>query len=149
MIHAHRAMHAAFTRSKQYGISMLVIAKLARLAGVDSLHTGTVVGKMEGARKEVLAINDFLRSDWFGLKSVLPTASGGLHPGLMSDLCKILGFNMLFNFGGGIHGHPEGSQVGAQAVVSALKATLKSISLEKYAKNDPPLAKAIEKWGTN
>nr|VDD89172.1 RuBisCO long chain, Form III-c [uncultured bacterium] len=40
IIHAHRAMHAAFTRSKQYGISMLVIAKLARLAGVDSLHTG-------------------------------------------------------------------------------------------------------------
>ena len=56
MIHAHRAMHAAFTRSKDYGISMLVVAKLARLSGVDSLHTGTIVGKMEGAKDEVIKI---------------------------------------------------------------------------------------------
>ena len=54
MIHGHRAMHAAFTRSRQYGMSMLVIAKLARLVGVDSFHTGTVVGKMEGGKKRLL-----------------------------------------------------------------------------------------------
>ena len=63
MIHGHRAMHAAFTRSHQYGISMLVIAKLARLAGVDSFHTGTVVGKMEGGKEEVVAINNFYEAN--------------------------------------------------------------------------------------
>lgn len=146
MIHGHRAMHAAFTRSRQYGISMLVLAKLARLAGVDSLHTGTVVGKMEGGKEEVVAINNFLRSEWYGLKTVLPTASGGLHPGHIPDLVSILGKEMLFNFGGGIHGHPDGSAAGARAVVQALAATMSGTPLPHAAKTNPDLAKAIEAW---
>lgn len=145
MIHGHRAMHAAFTRSKQYGMSMLVIAKLARLAGVDSLHTGTVVGKMEGGKEEVVAINNFLRSEWFGLKSVLPTASGGLHPGHIPDLVALLGKDMLFNFGGGIHGHPDGTEAGARAIVQSLRATLAGTPLAQ-ATNSPELARALEKW---
>ncbi|HID08949.1 TPA: ribulose-bisphosphate carboxylase large subunit, partial [Candidatus Micrarchaeota archaeon] len=40
-IHAHRAFHAAFTRSSAHGASMFVLAKLARLVGVDHLHVGT------------------------------------------------------------------------------------------------------------
>lgn len=146
MIHGHRAMHAAFTRSRQYGISMLVIAKLARLAGVDSFHTGTVVGKMEGGKEEVVAINNFLRSEWYGLKTVLPTASGGLHPGHIPDLYKILGKDMLLNFGGGIHGHPDGSSAGARAVVQALEATLKRQTLKEASHTHPELQRALEKW---
>jgi ribulose-bisphosphate carboxylase large chain len=147
MIHGHRAMHAAFTRSNQYGISMLVIAKLARLAGVDSFHTGTVVGKMQGGREEVVAINNFLRSDWYGLKPVLPTASGGLHPGHIPDLISILGKDMLLNFGGGIHGHPDGTVAGAKAVVQALETTLAGKSLQESVSSSPELAHALEKWG--
>ena len=144
MIHGHRAMHAAFTRSEQYGISMLVIAKLARLAGVDSFHTGTVVGKMDGGKEEVVAINTFLRSDWYGLKTVLPTASGGLHPGHIPDLVRILGNDMLLNFGGGIHGHPDGTPAGARAVVEALNATINGVPLDKATA--PELVRALEKW---
>jgi ribulose-bisphosphate carboxylase large chain len=142
-------MHAAFTRSKQYGMTMLFIAKLSRLAGVDSLHTGTVVGKMEGGKEEVQNMNNFLRSEWYGLKTVLPVASGGLYPGLIPDLYNILGKDMLFNFGGGIHGHPDGSLKGAQAVASAMKATMDGKTLEDYSKNDQNLAKALEKWGND
>ncbi|HEY0090581.1 MAG TPA: RuBisCO large subunit C-terminal-like domain-containing protein, partial [Candidatus Lokiarchaeia archaeon] len=47
VIHAHRAMHAALTRAKDFGVSMLTIAKIMRLIGTDQLHTGTVLGKME------------------------------------------------------------------------------------------------------
>ncbi|HLD24310.1 MAG TPA: ribulose-bisphosphate carboxylase large subunit [Patescibacteria group bacterium] len=147
MIHGHRAMHAAFTRSREYGISMLVIAKLARLAGVDSLHTGTVVGKMEGGEEEVIAINNFLRSEWYGLKTVLPTASGGLHPGMIPDLYRILGKDMLLNFGGGIHGHPDGSAAGARAIAQSLTAAMSGIPLTE-AKSSPELQKALEKWGS-
>lgn len=146
MIHGHRAMHAAFTRSRQYGMSMLVIAKLARLAGTDSLHTGTVVGKMEGGKEEVVAINDFLRSDWYGLKTVLPTASGGLHPGHIPDLVRILGKDILMNFGGGIHGHPDGTTAGAKAIIQSLEATLEGIPLPEYATTHPELARALDKW---
>lgn len=145
MIHGHRAMHAAFTRSRQYGISMLVIAKLARLAGIDSFHTGTVVGKMEGGREEVVTINNFLRSEWYGLKTTLPTASGGLHPGHIPDLVSILGKDLLMNFGGGIHGHPDGTPAGARAIVQSLKATLAGIPLAE-AKDSPELQRALEKW---
>ncbi len=145
MIHGHRAMHAALTRSHDYGMSMLVIAKLSRLAGVDSLHTGTVVGKMEGGQKEVVAINNFLRSEWYGLKTVLPTASGGLHPGHVPDLYRILGKDMLLNFGGGIHGHPDGSAAGAKAAAQALIATMAGTKLSD-AKDSPELQRALEKW---
>lgn len=145
MIHGHRAMHAAFTRSREYGISMLVIAKLARLAGVDSFHTGTVVGKMEGGEHEVVTINNFLRSEWYGLKTVLPTASGGLHPGMIPDLYRILGKDMLFNFGGGIHGHPDGSGAGARAIMQSLTASMAGIPLSE-AKDSPELQKALDKW---
>ena len=51
--HGHRAGHAIFTRNPKHGITMLVVAKLARLAGIDELHTGTWVGKMEGVKDEL------------------------------------------------------------------------------------------------
>ena len=58
-IHAHRAMHAAFTRPKQHGMSMIMVAKLARLAGVDQLHIGTAgLGKMEGGQRLVLKLEE-------------------------------------------------------------------------------------------
>ena len=37
-----------YTRQKNHGVSFRVIAKWLRLAGVDHLHAGTVVGKLEG-----------------------------------------------------------------------------------------------------
>lgn len=146
IIHGHRAMHSAFTRDRYHGISMLVVAKLARLAGVDQLHTGTVVGKMEGGADDILAINKFLKSDWFGLKPVLPIASGGLHPALVPELVKIIGKDVIINFGGGIHGHPDGTLAGAWAVRQAINATMQNIPLKEYAENHEELKKALEKW---
>ena len=52
VLHAHRAGHAAFTRSEKHGISMLVIGKLCRLIGLDQLHVGAIVGKMHGGKKK-------------------------------------------------------------------------------------------------
>jgi len=145
-IHGHRAMHAALTRGGTFGVSMMVLAKLARLAGVDLLHTGTVVGKMEGEKKEVLAINKFLTSSWHGLKSVFPVASGGLHPGVVPNLIAILGVEMVYNFGGGIHGHPDGSKAGAMAVRQALDAGMGGIDLYTYVEKHSELRAALEKW---
>jgi len=146
IIHGHRAGHSLFTRSSKHGISMLVVAKLARLAGVDQLHTGTVVGKMEGKASEVLEINNFLKKQFGKLKPVLPIASGGLHPGLVPKLIKILGKDLIINFGGGIHGHPEGSEKGARACLEAVEAIMKNISLISYAKTHSALRKALGQW---
>lgn len=146
IIHGHRAMHAAFDKIPDHGISMLVLAKLCRLAGIDSLHTGTVVGKMEGKESEVIKINQFLLSPWGNLKKVLPVASGGLHPGLVPRLIKILGTDVLLNFGGGIHGHPMGSFSGTKAVCQAVEAVGKGVSLASFAKNHEELRIALKYW---
>ncbi len=159
VIHAHRAMHAAFTRSKDFGLSMLVYAKVMRLIGMDQLHTGTVVGKMESGEEEVQEINKvitqtkttgnnktILDQNWNNLKSILPVASGGLSPLHIPKLIELLGKDMVFQFGGGVHGHPDGTTAGAKAVRQAVEATLKGLTLEEYAKQKPELRKAIEKW---
>ncbi|MFX1392013.1 MAG: type III ribulose-bisphosphate carboxylase [Promethearchaeota archaeon] len=160
VIHAHRAMHAAFTRNKKHGITMLALAKIMRLIGMDQLHTGTIVGKMEGGKKEVQEINNvitqtkikdndttMLDQDWGNIKPVLPVASGGLSPLHVPELIEILGKDIVFQFGGGCHGHPDGTEAGAKAIRQAVDAILLGYELLEYAKKKPELAKAIEKWG--
>ncbi|KXB03553.1 ribulose 1,5-bisphosphate carboxylase [candidate division MSBL1 archaeon SCGC-AAA261G05] len=145
-IHAHRAQHAAYTRLEDHGISMLAIAKFARLVGVDNLHAGTIVGKMEGEKQEILNIYDSLRSNFHDLKRTIPVASGGLHPGLVDDLIDIFGTDLVTQAGGGIHGHPDGTESGARAMRQAVEARTQGIELQDYAEDHPELAKALEKW---
>lgn len=148
IVHGHRAMHAALTRNPRHGISMLVIAKLARLAGVSALHTGTVVGKMEGKQGDVVEIDGFLRGRWHGLRPVMPIASGGLHPGLVHRVLDILGRDLIMTFGGGLWGHPGGPEAGARAIRQAVDSYMEGQVLRDYARGHPELEQAIKEWGT-
>ncbi|MFA5258492.1 MAG: type III ribulose-bisphosphate carboxylase [Candidatus Pacearchaeota archaeon] len=157
-IHAHRAMHAAFTRNPKHGLSMMVLADISRLIGVDTLHIGTVVGKLEGKLEEVEEINEEiekntvkethhrLSQDWGKIKPTLGVSSGGLHPGHVPFLIKHLGKDLVLQFGGGIHAHPNGTFRGAIAVRQALDASLRGISLKQYSKNHIELRDALDKW---
>ena len=160
ILHAHRAMFASFARNKRHGIHMLVLSKLLRFAGVDQLHIGTVVGKMEGDRDDVLLCHEALGSseevnvriylphqDWGDMKSVFSVASGGLHPGHTADLFKIFGKNAVFQYGGGVHGHPEGTKIGARAVRDAIDCVVRGKSLKEGAKSSKALEVALTKWG--
>jgi len=161
VLHAHRAGHAAFTRDKKHGISMLVVAKLCRLIGLDQLHIGTIVGKMEGPKEEVIDIDQeiekelikkdspghILEQKWYGLKPMFAVSSGGLHPGHVPALIKYLGKNVILQFGGGIHSHPRGTEAGAKAARQALDATLEGIGLKKYAKHHQELKEILDKFG--
>jgi len=146
-IHAHRAMHAAITRYRKHGISMLVLAKLARLSGVDQLHIGTGVGKMQGPAQEIKQIHDAMSKPLFGLKQVFSVCSGGLHPGMVPALVRYYGKNIVIQAGGGVHGHPGGTQVGGKALRQAVDAVMKGKTLKQYAKNHIELDTAIGKWG--
>ncbi len=150
IIHGHRAGHSLFTRNPRHGMTMYVLAELSRLAGIDQLHTGTVTGKMEGGKKEILSINKMLGDKFSNLKKVLPIASGGLHPGIAAKTLKILGNNVVINFGGGIHGHPGGSAAGARAAKLAVDAYMKGLSIKEAIKKPEyhELAQAVETWGT-
>lgn len=157
-IHAHRAGHAMFDRNPNHGMSMEVIAQLARMIGVDTLHIGTVVGKMVGEREEVLHIEKeieseftpqtkrYLEQKWYGVKPVLGVASGGVYPGLVPKIIELLGIDIVIQAGGGIHGHPKGTEAGAKAMRQAVEASLKKIPLKEYAKNHEELKIALKHW---
>lgn len=158
VLHGHRAMHAALTRNKKHGISMVVLAEAARLIGVDQLHIGTAVGKMEGGREETVTLvedmeNKFfkgrghvLAEKWGKIKPVFAVCSGGLQPTNVPKLVKMFGKDIIIQTGGGVHGHPNGTISGAKAMRQSIDATTKNIPLNEYARNHKELRLAIDKW---
>ena len=146
VIHAHRAGHAAFTKNLKHGISMRVVAKVARIIGVDQLHVGTVVGKMSETKQEVLENIEACKMPMGGLKPVLPVASGGLHPRLVPALMETFGEDFVIQAGGGIHGHTDGTFAGATAMRQAVNAVMEGKTLEDYAETHKELKTALELW---
>ena len=146
VIHAHRAGHAAFTKYQKHGIAMQVIAKVARVIGVDQLHVGTVVGKMSESRHEVLDNISAVKSEMNGLKPVMPVASGGLHPRLVPELMQTFGKDFIIQAGGGIHGHTDGTFAGATAMRQAVDAIIERKTLKDYAENHKELKAALKLW---
>lgn len=160
VLHAHRAGYAALTRNPKHGISMLVIAKLSRLIGLDQLHIGTIVGKMATPKKEVIDLDQeaeekmildhrldsrhMLEQRWGHIKPMFAVCSGGLHPGHVPYLIKHISKNIIIQMGGGIHGHPLGTLAGAKAARQALEAVMEGKKLREYAKTHMELKKALE-----
>ena len=137
LLHIHRAMHAVIDRQKNHGIHFRVLAKALRLSGGDHLHSGTVVGKLEGDRDITLGFVDLMREDyvekdrsrgiyftqdWAGMGGTCPVASGGIHVWHMPALVDIFGDDACLQFGGGTLGHPWGNAPGACANRVALEA---------------------------
>ena len=158
-IHAHRAGHAMFDRTPTHGMSMEVIAQLARMVGVDTLHIGAAFGKMTGGKDEILHIEQeiekpftkrtkkHLEQKWYNMKPVLGVASGGVYPGIVDKIIKLMGKDVVIQSGGGIHGHPQGTIAGAKAMRQAVYATLKGIPLVVHAAHHEELYQALKKWG--
>ncbi|MEM2096855.1 MAG: RuBisCO large subunit C-terminal-like domain-containing protein [Methanothrix sp.] len=146
-IHVHRTMHGAITRDRAHGISMLVIAKLVRMAGGTNLHTGSYVGKMASDVEENNQCRDALRGEWYGLKRVFPVASGGIHPGKVAGNLDGYGMDCIVQAGGGVHGHPDGTTAGARAMVQAVEAWLSGVPVREYARSHKELERALERWG--
>ncbi|MHB8504507.1 MAG: ribulose-bisphosphate carboxylase large subunit, partial [Acidimicrobiales bacterium] len=174
LLHLHRAGHSTFTRQKSHGVSFRVLAKWMRLAGVDHLHAGTVVGKLEGDPNSVAGFYDTLRldkvdadpvkglyfeQDWASMPGVMPVASGGIHAGQMHQLLHHLGEDCVLQFGGGTIGHPMGIAAGATANRVALEAMIKARNegrdylaegpdiLRAAAKRSRELDMALSTWG--
>ncbi|MFD9114945.1 form I ribulose bisphosphate carboxylase large subunit [Streptomyces bottropensis] len=174
LLHLHRAGHGTYTRQKSHGVSFRVIAKWMRLAGVDHIHAGTVVGKLEGDPNSVRGFYDTLRldkvdadpvkglyfeQDWASMAGVMPVASGGIHAGQMHQLLHYLGEDVILQFGGGTIGHPMGIAAGATANRVALEAMIKARNegrdflaegpdiLRAAARRNRELDVALSTWG--
>ena len=173
LLHIHRAMHAVVDRNPYHGIHFRVLAKCLRLSGGDHLHSGTVVGKLEGDREATLGWIDIMRDkfvaedrsrgiffdqDWGHMPGMFPVASGGIHVWHMPALVSIFGDDAVFQFGGGTIGHPWGNAAGAcanrVALESCVEARNRGVELEKEggdilraaAKHSSELAAAMETW---
>jgi ribulose-bisphosphate carboxylase large chain len=174
ILHLHRAGHGTYTRQKNHGVSFRVIAKWMRLAGVDHLHAGTIVGKLEGDPNTVQGYYNVLREphnpvdlqrgiffeqNWAGLGGIMPVASGGIHAGQMHQLLTYLGDDTVLQFGGGTIGHPMGISAGATANRVALEAMVLARNegrdiwregpaiLADAARHCTPLRAALDTWG--
>jgi len=174
ILHLHRAGHGTYTRQKNHGVSFRVIAKWCRLLGVDHIHAGTVVGKLEGDPNMIRGYYDTLRlnyipanpetgiyfdQDWASMPGVMPVASGGIHAGQMHQLLHYLGEDVVLQFGGGTIGHPSGIAAGAAANRIAVEAVIKARNegkdymtegpeiLKAAAKRSPELQTALDTWG--
>lgn len=170
-IHAHRAMHSLFDREsgpgvhdaseiKDFSMSMVAIAKIMRLLGVDSLHGGAPKTKMENYGEPKL-IRDTLQLDitpdssmtlgqnWYGMKPVWHVASGGLHSGSVPEVIQQLGTDTMIQCGGGVLGHPWGIEAGVEAVIQAKDLALGRTDIKDWVKENPDtaLAKAADHWG--
>ena len=173
ILHLHRAGHGTYTRQKAHGVSFRVIAKWMRMAGVDHIHAGTVVGKLEGDPHTTRGFYDtllnevteqrlengiFFEQPWASLNKCMPVASGGIHAGQMHQLLHLLGEDVVLQFGGGTIGHPMGIAAGATANRVALEAMILARNegrdivaegpdiLQDAAKWCQPLAQALEVW---
>jgi ribulose-bisphosphate carboxylase large chain len=82
-----------------------------------------------------------LDQNWYNIHPTLPVASGGLSPLHIPELMRLLGKDMVYQFGGGCHGHPNGTTAGAKAIRQAVDAVLEGRKLKEYAKSNPELAK--------
>ena len=174
LLHLHRAGHSTYTRQKSHGVSFRVLAKWCRLIGVDHIHAGTVVGKLEGDPAMVQGYYDILREhknpldlthglyfeqDWGSMPGTMPVASGGIHAGQMGDLLGYLGEDVILQFGGGTIGHPMGVAAGATANRIAVEAMIKARNegrdfrreagdiLAAAAKHSRELQVALDTWG--
>src|SRR5436190_3843605 len=173
ILHLHRAGNSTYSRQKSHGMNFRVICKWMRMAGVDHLHAGTVVGKLEGDPLMVKGFYDTLRSsyapeslqnglffkqDWASLNKVVPVASGGIHAGQMYQLLNYLGEDVILQFGGGTIGHPMGIAAGATANRVAVESMILARNegrdfyeegpdiLARAARGCPELDAALEVW---
>jgi ribulose-bisphosphate carboxylase large chain len=174
ILHLHRAGYATWARQKNHGVNFRVISKWVRLLGVDHVHAGTVVGKLEGDPNIIRGYYDTLRldhveadmtkglyfdQDWASMPGVMPVASGGIHAGQMHQLLHYLDEDVVLQFGGGTIGHPMGIAAGATANRVALEAMIKARNegrdylaegsdiLNAAARSCPPLQVALDTWG--
>jgi ribulose-bisphosphate carboxylase large chain len=162
ILHLHRAGNSTYARQKNHGMSFRVICKWMRMAGVDHLHAGTVVGKLEGDPHMIKGYYDTLRErhtpmslenglffdqDWASLNRVMPVASGGIHAGQMHQLIHYLGEDVVLQFGGGTIGHPMGIQAGATANRVALEAMILARNEGRDLWNEgPQILEAAARW---
>lgn len=164
IIHGHRAGHGAQTvvpevevdgrvRTIRHGVAMKVYCLFARLGGVDQLHIGAPLGKMEAHDRTVRENLEMIDRPLGDIKRCLAINSGGLSPDKFQDVIRLMapggeGKNMdlVYQAGGGTHAHPLGTFGGAKAMVQARLVAQRDLDLARGLALFYELRLAYRRW---
>lgn len=126
------------------GISApLLIGKITRLAGGDFQINGHPFGKFPVPYKVFYRCFKFFTQPWWNIKPMMYACSGGTTQLAVEKIIKAVGTDVMLAAGGGVHGHPDGSEAGAKSMRQAIDAAMLGIPVTEYAKDHPELARML------
>lgn len=96
----------------------VLLGQLARLSGADIVLYPSPYGSVAMPRDESLAVADELRRP-LRIPAALPGPSAGIHVGILPQLFRDFGRDVIVNAGGAVHGHPGGTRLGARVLSQA------------------------------
>ncbi len=141
---AHVNYAGTMAASTYTGISApLIIGKLTRLAGGDFQINGHPFGKFPVPHKMFYRSFKFFTQPWWNIKPMMYACSGGTTQMAVEKIVKEVGTDVMLAAGGGVHGHPDGSEAGAKSMRQAIDAAMKDIPVTEYAKDHPELARML------
>ncbi|QOR70520.1 ribulose-bisphosphate carboxylase large subunit family protein [Ruania alkalisoli] len=147
-IHGHRAGFGAVSRSEQVGIAFRAWQKLARMSGVDHLHTNGISNKFYESDAQVLAAISAVQEPLLGTTPAIPVLSSGQWGGLAHATYEAVGStDLLVLAGGGIHGHPDGVRGGVDSMRQAWASAAAGETVEDALRSSGALRRAVERFG--
>ncbi|MBI1822410.1 MAG: 2,3-diketo-5-methylthiopentyl-1-phosphate enolase [Nitrospirae bacterium] len=143
---AHPALAGAIYPAPFHGISSsLLLGTFMRMTGADLTLFPSPYGNVSLPRGEALDIAERLREKG-AYRSSFPVPSAGIHPGLVPEMIKDFGIEMVINAGGGVHHHPNGTRQGARAFLDAIEGVCEGKELAEVARGSIPLKEALAQW---
>lgn len=144
---AHMDCAGALYESPNSGIaSHLVLGKLPRLAGADSVVFPAPYGKAPYLKDRFVYTADVMHYPMYDIKPTMPMPSGGITPDMVPVCVQDIGPDIMIGSGGAIHAHPMGPTAGARAFRQAIDATMQGIPIQEYAKEHEELGVALGLW---
>lgn len=139
---AHVDFAGAYAASTYTGVSApLIIGKFTRLAGGDFQINGHPWGKFPVAYKVFYRGFKFFTQPWWNIKPMMYACSGGTTQLVVKKIIDAVGTDVILAAGGGVHGHPDGSESGARSMRQAIDAAIDGVDLVEYAKTHKELGR--------
>ena len=141
---AHVNFAGTMAASTYTGIAApLLIGKITRLAGGDFQINGHPFGKFPVSYKVFYRCFKFFTQPWWNIKPMMYACSGGTTQLAVEKIVKAVGTDVMLAAGGGVHGHPDGSEAGAKSMRQAIDAAMLGVPVTEYAKDHPELARML------
>lgn len=121
----------------------LLVGKLTRMAGGDFQINGHPWGKFPVDYKLFYRCFKFFTQPWWNIKPMMYACSGGTTQLAVEKIIQNVGTDVMLAAGGGVHGHPDGSEAGAKSMRQAIDAAMAGIPVVEYAKDHPELARML------